>query len=103
MNIDLFFNKYKDLKKENVTICDNEEHFKYNEYSFDNYDIGVIANLNREDKYIVYLYVEANNDVISHLLFKEFTNPIDSTNYFNELSLLAKEGNLEKISLKISK
>ena len=40
MNIDLFFNKYKDLKKENVTVCDNEEHFKYNEYSFDNYDIG---------------------------------------------------------------
>ena len=31
MNIDLFFNKYKDLKKENVTVCDNEEHFKYNE------------------------------------------------------------------------
>ena len=33
MNIDLFFNKYKDLKKENVTVCDSEEHFKYNEYS----------------------------------------------------------------------
>ena len=95
MNIDLFFNKYKDLKKENVTVCDNEELFKYNEYSFDNYDVGVIANQNRDDKYIVYLYVEANNDVISQLLLKEFSNPIDSTNYFNELSLLAKEGNLE--------
>ena len=102
MNIDLFFNKFKKLKKENVTVCDNEEHFKCNEYSFDNYDVGVIVNLNQEDKYIVYLYVEANNDVISHLLFKEFTNPIDSTNYFNELSLIAKEGNLEKIANKIA-
>ena len=102
MNIDLFFNKYKNLKKENVTVCNNEDHFKSNEYSFDNYDVGVIANLNRDDKYIVYLYVEANNDVISHLLFKEFTNPIDSTNYFNELSLIAKEGNLEKIANKIA-
>lgn len=89
--------------KKQVTVCDNEEHFKYNEYSFDNYDVGVIANQNRDDKYIVYLYVEANNDVISQLLLKEFSNPIDSTNYFNELSLLAKEGNLEKISLKIKK
>ena len=103
MNIDLFFKKFKKLKKENVTVCDNEEQFKCNEYSFDNYDVGVIVNLNQEDdKYIVYLYVEANNDVISHLLFKEFTNPIDSTNYFNELSLIAKEGNLEKIANKIA-
>lgn len=102
MNIDLFFNKYKDLKKENVAVCDNEEHFKCNEYSFDNYDVGVIVNLNQEDKYIVYLYVEANNDVISQLLLKEFTNPIDATNYFNELSSLAEEGNLDKIANKIA-
>ena len=100
MNIDLFFNKFKKLKKENVTVCDNEEHFKCNEYSFDNYDVGVIVNLNQEDKYIVYLYVEANNDVISHLLLKEFTNTIDATNYFNELSSLAEEGNLDKIANK---
>ena len=100
MNIDLFFNKFKKLKKENITVCDNEEHFKCNEYSFDNYDGGVIVNLNQEDKYIVYLYVEANNDVISHLLLKEFTNPIDATNYFNELSSLAEEGNLDKIANK---
>ena len=103
MNIEFFFNNFKNLKKENITECNNEEHFKYAEYSFENYDIGVIGNLNRDNKYIVYLYVEANNDVISHLLLREFTNPIDSTNYFNELSMLAKEGNLEKISLKISK
>ena len=50
----------------------------------------------------MFLYVEANNDVISELLLKEFESSFDSTEYFQELSSLAKEGNLDKISLKIN-
>ena len=50
----------------------------------------------------MFLYVEANNDVISELLLKEFESSFDSTEYFEELSNLAQEGNLDKIALKIN-
>ena len=73
-----------------------------NHFYFDGYDIGVISNINDNNKYEVFLYVEANNDVISELLLKEFESSFDSTEYFQELSSLAKEGNLDKISLKIN-
>ena len=62
----------------------------------------MISNINDNNKYEVFLYVEANNDVISELLLKEFESSFDSTEYFQELSSLAKEGNLDKISLKIN-
>ena len=102
MDIETFFEKYYKGRDEKLALCENEENFKAKEYSFENYDIGVVSNLKRADKYIVYLYVEAKNDVISHILFKEFKNPLDSTNYFNELSTLAEEGDLDKIAVKMS-
>ena len=81
---------------------DNDKLFKNSEFSFDGYDIGVISNINNNNKYEVFLYVEANNDVISELLLKEFESSFDSTEYFEELSNLAQEGNLDKIALKIN-
>lgn len=99
MNIETFIKKYKkenDRKKSNKADL-----FKFNEYNFDGYDIGAISNLNDENKYEVFLYVEAKREIASSLLFKEFDSAIDSTAYFEELSALAKEGNLDKIALKI--
>ncbi len=101
MNIETFIKKYK--KENDRKKNDKADLFKFNEYNFDGYDIGAISNLNDENKYEVFLYVEANHDVVSSLLLKEFVSPIDSTEYFEELSSLAKEGNLDKIALKIGK
>ena len=100
MDIEMFFKNYK---KENKNSTKNKDKlFKNSEFNFDGYDIGVISNINDNNKYEVFLYVEANNDVISELLLKEFESSFDSTEYFQELSSLAKEGNLDKISLKIN-
>ena len=100
MDIEMFFKNYK---KENKNSTKNKDKlFKNSEFNFNGYDIGVISNINNNNKYEVFLYVEANNDVISELLLKEFDSSFDSTEYFQELSSLAKEGNLDKISLKIN-
>ena len=100
MDIETFFKNYK---RDNKNSTKNKDKlFKNSEFSFDGYDIGVISNINNNNKYEVFLYVEANNDVISELLLKEFDSSFDSTEYFQELSSLAKEGNLDKISLKIN-
>ena len=100
MDIETFFKNYK---RDNKNSTKNKDKlFKNSEFSFDGYDIGVISNINNNNKYEVFLYVEANNDVISELLLKEFDSSFDSTEYFEELSNLAQEGNLDKISLKIN-
>ena len=100
MDIETFFKNYK---RDNKNSTKNKDKlFKNSEFSFEGYDIGVISNINNNNKYEVFLYVEANNDVISELLLKEFDSSFDSTEYFQELSSLAKEGNLDKISLKIN-
>ena len=68
MDIEMFFKNYK---KENKNSTKNKDKlFKNSEFSFDGYDIGVISNINNNNKYEVFLYVEANNDVISELLLK---------------------------------
>lgn len=100
MDIETFFKKYKREKEKKRNNTENQ--FKNNEFNFERYDIGVISNINNNNKYEVFLYVEANNDVISELLLKEFDNSFDSTEYFEELSNLAQEGNLDKIALKIN-
>lgn len=100
MDIKTFFIKYKREKENKINNTENQ--FKNNEFNFGRYDIGVISNINNNNKYEVFLYVEANNDVISELLLKEFNNSFDSTEYFEELSNLAQEGNLDKIALKIN-
>lgn len=100
MNIEEFFRKYKREIKSNKNNKDTL--FKFNEFNFDEYDIGVISNINDNNKYEVFLYVETNNDVISELLLKEYDSSFESTEYFQELSSLAKEGNLDKVSLKIN-
>ena len=100
MDIETFFKNYK---RDNKNSTKNKDKlFKNSEFSFDGYDIGVISNINNNNKYEVFLYVEANNDVISELLLKEFESSFDSTEYFEELSNLAQEGNLDKIALKIN-
>lgn len=99
MNIETFFKKYK--KENNRKKSDNAEQFKFKEYKFDGYDVGAISNLNDDNKFEVFLYVEANHEVVSSLLLKEFESSINSVAYFEELSALAEEGNLDKISLKI--
>ena len=100
MDIETFFKNYK---RDNKNSTKNKDKlFKNSEFNFDGYDIVVISNINDNNKYEVFLYVEANNDVISELLLKEFDSSFDSTEYFQELSSLAKEGNLDKISLKIN-
>lgn len=100
MNVETFLKTYQ--KNNNVEKNIREDMFKFNEFKFDEYDIGVISNLNKKNKYEIYLYVEANNSVASNLLYIEKENPFDATNYFEELSALASEGNLEKIALKIN-
>ncbi len=100
MDIETFFKNYKRDNKNSTK--NNDKLFKNSEFSFDGYDIGVISNINNNNKYEVFLYVEANNDVISELLLKEFESSFDSTEYFEELSNLAQEGNLDKIALKIN-
>lgn len=100
MNIEDFFREYKREFKNDLKNKDTL--FKFNEYNFEKYDIGVISNINNDNKHEVFLYVEANNDVISGLLLKVFDSSFDSTEYFQELSDLAKEGNLSKIALKIN-
>lgn len=100
MNIEEFFREYKREFKSDLKNKDTL--FKFNEYNFEKYDIGVISNINNDNKHEVFLYVEANNDVISGLLLKVFDSSFDSTEYFQELSDLAKEGNLSKIALKIN-
>lgn len=68
MDIEMFFKNYK---KENKNSTKNKDKlFKNSEFNFDGYDIGVISNINDNNKYEVFLYVEANNDVISELLLK---------------------------------
>jgi len=99
MNIENFLKKYK--TENNRKKNNRADLFKFNEYNFDGYDVGTISNLNDDNKYEVFLYVEANHEVASSLLLKEFDSLIDSTAYFEELSSLAKEGNLDKISHKI--
>ena len=100
MDIETFFKNYKRNNKNSTK--NKDKLFKNSEFSFDGYDIGVISNINNNNKYEVFLYVEANNDVISELLLKEFDSSFDSTEYFEELSNLAQEGNLDKIALKIN-
>lgn len=100
MNVETFLKKYQ--KSNNVEKNIREDMFKFNEFKFDKYDIGVISNLNKNNKYEVYLYVEANNSVASNLLYIEKESSFDANNYFEELSALASEGNLEKIALKIN-
>ena len=100
MNVDTFLKIYQ--KNNSIEKNTREDMFKFNEFKFDGYDIGVISNLNKKNKYEVYLYVEANNRVASNLLYIEKESPFDATNYFEELSALASEGSLEKIALKIN-
>lgn len=100
MKVETFLKKYQ--KSNNVEKNIREDMFKFNEFKFDKYDIGVISNLNKNNKYEVYLYVEANNSVASNLLYIEKESSFDANNYFEELSALASEGNLEKIALKIN-
>lgn len=100
MNVETFLKKYQ--KSNNVEKNIREDMFKFNEFKFDKYDIGVISNLNKNNKYEVYLYVEANNSVASNLLYIEKESSFDANNYFEKLSALASEGNLEKIALKIN-
>ena len=99
MEIETFFKKYKRVNE--FSTNNTDELFKNNEFKFDRYDVGVLSNINNNNKYEVFLYVEANNDIISGLLLKEFDSSFDSTEYFEELSNLAQEGNLDKIDLKI--
>ena len=100
MDIKTFFKNYK---RDNKGSTKNKDKlFKNSEFNFDGYDIGVISNINNNNKYEVFIYVEANNDVISELLLKEFDSSFDSTEYFQELSYLVKEGDLRKIALKIN-
>ena len=100
MEIETFFKKYKRVNE--FSTNNTDELFKNNEFKFDRYDVGVVSNINNNNKYEVFLYVEANNDIISGLLLKEFDSSFDSTEYFEELSNLAQEGNLDKIDLKIN-
>lgn len=100
MNIEAFFKTFKSEKRKDRSI--DEDLFKFNEFKFDGYDIGVVSNLNKHNKYEVFLYVEANNDIISNLLYSEKDSSFDATSYFEELSALASTGNLEKIALRIN-
>ena len=100
MDIKTFFKNYKRDNKDSTK--NKDKLFKNSEFNFDGYDIGVISNINNNNKYEVFIYVEANNDVISELLLKEFDSSFDSTEYFQELSYLVKEGDLRKIALKIN-
>ena len=68
MEIETFFKKYKREKEKKTNNTENQ--FKNNEFNFRGYDIGVVSNINNNNKYEVFLYVEANNDVISELLLK---------------------------------
>lgn len=65
-------------------------------------DIGIATNMNQYNKYEVYLYVEANNDIIFRLLYSEKDSHFDATNYYEELSSLASTGSLEMIASKIN-
>jgi len=66
MDIKTFFIKYKREKENKINNTENQ--FKNNEFNFGRYDIGVISNINNNNKYEVFLYVEANNDVIILLI-----------------------------------
>ena len=81
---------------------ENKEVYIFEELNFEEYECGVIINEYDNNIFEVYLYIKGNEKAASKLLLKEFDNLEEAKNYYKELLILAKEGNLDKIKEKIT-
>ncbi len=54
--------------------------------SIENYNFGIVKNYNKnKDKYEVYLYVEIDNEIVSPLLIRYFSNKLIANTYYKFL------------------
>ena len=96
MNIE---DKIEELKKESVInrIDEKKEIYIFEEVNFKDFEIGTIINEYDNEIFEVYMYIKGYNKSASKILLKEFNNLDSAKEYYKELLLLAKEGNLDKI------
>lgn len=85
MNIDGIIdelNKYCTAVSKDI----NKDIYKTTQLNLEDGSIGVIINELLEIKeFEGYLYIKRKDKIACPLLYKKFNNPIDATNYFNEL------------------
>jgi len=85
-------------KVDKKSIDSNKEIFKNYEVEFLDGLIGTTCNsYNESNKYEVYLFIGNKSDIACPLLYKTFDNPVDSSNYFEELKNLIENNNEKKI------
>ena len=96
MNIE---DKIEELKKESSINRTDEkkEIYIFEEVNFKDFEIGTIINEYDNEIFEVYMYIKGYNKSASKILLKEFNNLDSAKEYYKELLLLAKEGNLDKI------
>ena len=96
MNIE---DKIEELKKESSInrIDEKKEIYIFEEVNFKDFEIGTIINEYDNEIFEVYMYIKGYNKSASKILLKEFNNLDSAKEYYKELLLLAKEGNLDKI------
>jgi len=96
MNVE---DKIEELKKVSRTnrIDEKKEIYIFEEVNFKDFEIGTIINEYDNEIFEVYMYIKGYNKSASKILLKEFNNLDSAKEYYKELLLLAKEGNLDKI------